>query len=85
MLLLSGIFSLSNTFVEETVYRLGVITALDNVLPHYQIALMSGAIFVLAHYFGMPGGVVGVLVAGFLGWFLAKSILFCLFKKVFTL
>ncbi len=75
ILLLSGIFSLSNAFVEETIFRLGVITAFDNVLPNKQIALSSGAIFGLAHYFGMPGGIVGVLVAGFLGWFLAKSIL----------
>ncbi|MFT6005009.1 MAG: hypothetical protein ACI8UQ_002153, partial [Bacteroidia bacterium] len=27
------------------------------------------------HYFGTPGGIIGVIVAGFLGWFLAKSIL----------
>ena len=26
------------------------------------------------HYFGTPGGVTGVLLAGFLGWLLSKSI-----------
>jgi hypothetical protein len=26
------------------------------------------------HYFGTPGKIPGVLLAGFLGWFLAKSI-----------
>lgn len=35
---------------------------------------MSALVFGLPHYFGTPGGVVGSLMAGFLGWLLAKSI-----------
>ena len=29
----------------------------------------------MVHYWGNPGGVVGMVVAAFLGWFLTKSIL----------
>jgi hypothetical protein len=31
------------------------------------------AYFGIAHFYGVPYGVVGVLLAGFLGWILAKS------------
>ena len=37
-------------------------------------AVISGAPFGSAHHFGTPGGPVGVVLAGFLGWFLAKSV-----------
>jgi hypothetical protein len=30
--------------------------------------------FGLPHYFGTPSGVIGVLMAGFLGWLLAMSL-----------
>lgn len=64
----------SNAFVEETITRFGVVAALiDRVGPNAAY-LASGAVFGFAHYFGIPGGVVGVLVAGFLGWLLAKSV-----------
>ncbi len=69
------IFSLSNAFVEEIMYRFGVVTSLKEILSDKNIALISGLIFGGIHYFGTPGGVIGMVVAGFLGWFLAKSII----------
>lgn len=36
--------------------------------------MLSGALFGGVHYFGIPGGLIGVALAGFLGWLLAKSI-----------
>ncbi len=33
------------------------------------------AFFGFAHYYGMPNGIVGVLMAGVLGWLLGKSML----------
>lgn len=69
------LFSMMNSFVEESIIRLGVIVALKGVFPDRAIAIISGLLFGSVHYFGNPGGVIGVLVAGFLGWFLAKSIL----------
>ncbi len=69
------VFSLINSFVEEMVFRLGVVVALKDLISDRKVAIVSGMIFGLVHYFGTPGGWIGVLVAGFLGWFLAKSIL----------
>lgn len=37
-------------------------------------AVTPAALFEGVHYFGAPGGVPGVLLAGFLGWFLSKPI-----------
>ena len=71
----SIIFALSNSFVEESITRLGVVVVLQGRLKDRIIPLISALIFGIVHYWGNPGGFAGVLVAGFLGWFLAKSIL----------
>lgn len=68
------IFAAMNAFTEEAITRLSVVTALDGILPRPVIYLISGVIFGIPHYFGMPGGILGSLMAGFLGWLLAKSI-----------
>lgn len=75
ILLFSIIFSLSNSFVEESITRLGVVVVLKEKLKDKTIPLISSLIFGTVHYWGNPGGIPGVMVAGFLGWFLAKSIL----------
>ncbi|WP_066758829.1 CPBP family intramembrane glutamic endopeptidase [Crocinitomix algicola] len=75
LLPLSLIFALSNAFVEEMITRFGVVVVLQSLLGDKYIALISGFIFGFVHYWGNPGGVFGVIFAGFLGWFLAKSIL----------
>ncbi len=67
-------FAVSNAFVEEMITRFAVVSVLDGVVPRTAIYLISAAIFGGVHYFGTPGGVLGVLMAGFLGWFAAKSI-----------
>ena len=71
----SIIFALSNSFVEESITRLGIVVVLKNVLKDRTIPLVSALLFGSVHYWGSPGGILGVLVAGFLGWFLTKSIL----------
>ena len=71
----SIVFALTNSFVEESITRLGVVVVLKDVLKDRTIPIVSALIFGTVHYWGNPGGVIGVLVAGFLGWFLAKSIL----------
>lgn len=68
------IFALSNSFVEEMITRFAVVTSLNGLISPTAIYLISAAIFGLVHYFGTPGGIPGVLMAGFLGWFAAKSI-----------
>ncbi len=69
------LFALSNSFIEEAITRFGVIVTLKDVLPDRKIALLSGLIFGIPHYFGTPGGPIGAIMATFLGWLLAKSML----------
>ena len=71
----SIVFALSNSFVEESITRLGVVVVLKDILNDRTIPLISALIFGTVHYWGNPGGFLGVIVAGFLGWLLAKSIL----------
>ena len=72
---IASLFALSNSFIEEAITRFGVVVTLKNVLPDRTIALISGLIFGIPHYFGTPGGPVGAVMAAFLGWLLAKSML----------
>lgn len=71
----SILFSLVNSFVEEGITRLGVVVVLKNIVSDKTIALLSGVLFGAVHYWGSPGGIIGSIVAGFLGWLLAKSII----------
>lgn len=68
------VFALSNAFVEEMITRLPVVSSLDGLIRPNGVYLVSAAIFGGVHYYGTPGGIPGVLMAGFLGWFAAKSI-----------
>ena len=69
------LFALSNSFVEESITRLGIVVVCKDMLPDKVIAWLSGVVFGSIHYFGNPGGLTGMVVAGFLGWLLCKSIL----------
>jgi len=69
------IISISNSFVEEMISRLGLIVVLKEWLSDRQITISSALLFGIVHYWGNPGGIPGVLAAAFLGWLLAKSIL----------
>ncbi len=69
------LFSLTNSFSEEVIYRLGVVVPLAGSADPARILALSAIGFGLPHWGGMPSGAVGVLMAGFLGWLLAKSVL----------
>lgn len=71
----SIVFALTNSFVEESITRLGVVVVLKDTIKDETIPFVSALLFGSVHYWGSPGGILGVLVAGFLGWFLTKSIL----------
>jgi membrane protease YdiL (CAAX protease family) len=66
--------SLANAFSEEVIFRLGIVAPLYGVLSVPMVLLISGAAFGIPHYFGTPSGIIGVLMAGFLGWLLAMSL-----------
>ncbi len=68
-------FSMTNAFSEEAIFRLGIVSPLYGIFSVSIIILISGIVFGGPHYFGMPSGVVGALMAGFLGWLLALSLL----------
>lgn len=74
LLFWSVVFSAMNAFSEEAIFRLGIVSPLYGQLSLPSIALISGLLFGLPHYFGQPSGPLGVLMAGFLGWLLAISV-----------
>lgn len=63
-----------NAFNEETLTRWTLVEGGDFLKDKNIIPILSAFIFGIPHYFGVPGGVVGALMAGFMGWFLARSI-----------
>jgi membrane protease YdiL (CAAX protease family) len=75
LLLFAAVCAAMNSFVEEFLYRSALI---PQVLPLFgkgaTLLLVSGW-FGLAHYFGVPNGLTGVLLAGIGGWFFAKSMI----------
>jgi len=68
------LFSITNAFTEEAITRLSLVTALHGLVPNGVIYIVSALLFGIPHYFGVPGGVVGAMMAAFLGWLLSKSI-----------
>jgi len=67
------LFALTNSFGEEMIFRLGIVSPLSGAMPPNRIFLVSAILFGIPHYAGMPNGPVGVLMAGILGFVLAKS------------
>ena len=64
-----------NAFNEEMTYKASFLSVLENVVGKNQALWLMAAYFGIGHYYGVPYGVIGVLMAGFLGWFLGKSML----------
>ncbi|NTU71458.1 MAG: CPBP family intramembrane metalloprotease [Coriobacteriia bacterium] len=69
------LFALTNSFAEEAIFRLGIIVPLVGVVATPWVLLISAVIFGAPHYRGMPNGIIGALLAGFLGWLLAGSVI----------
>ncbi len=69
------LLSLTNSFGEEMIYRVGLVSPLKGLLTPTMIFLISAIIFGLAHINGMPSGIIGISLAGILGFVLAKSVL----------
>ncbi|MBW8685265.1 CPBP family intramembrane glutamic endopeptidase [Chitinophaga rhizophila] len=68
------LFSLTNSFSEEMIYRVGIVSPLTNLLSPMTIYIISGIVFGLPHIAGMPSGIIGATMAGVLGLVLAKSL-----------
>jgi membrane protease YdiL (CAAX protease family) len=67
------LFSITNSFSEEMLCRFSLVAGLDGAISKHAIYIWSAAIFGGVHFFGTPGGPLGVLMAGFLGWLMAKA------------
>jgi hypothetical protein len=64
-----------NAFNEEMTYKASFLSVLEAVVGRNQALWLMAAYFGIGHFYGVPYGVIGVLMAGFLGWFLGKSML----------
>lgn len=64
-----------NAFVEEFEFRSVLLSRLGAVFGSQQAIFMTAALFGLGHYYGWPGGPFGVVLAAYLGWWAAKSMI----------
>lgn len=62
-----------NAFGEEFVFRSVMLARLRPVVGSQQAIWMAAGLFGIMHYFGYPNGIPGVLLAAYLGWISAKS------------
>jgi hypothetical protein len=62
-----------NAFNEEVTYKASFLSVLEGPVGSRQALYLVAAYFGIAHFYGVPYGVIGVLLATFLGWILAKS------------
>jgi len=67
--------AMMNALSEEMTYKAPFLSMLENVIGRNQALWIMTAYFGIGHFYGVPYGMIGVLMAGFLGWFLGKSML----------
>jgi hypothetical protein len=75
LLLFAAICAAMNSFAEEFLYRSALIPQVLPLFGKGATLMLVPAWFGLAHYFGVPNGMTGVLLAGVGGWFFAKSMI----------
>jgi hypothetical protein len=75
LLLFAAICAAMNSFAEEFLYRAALIPQVLPLFGKGATLMLVPAWFGLAHYFGVPNGLTGVLLAGVGGWFFAKSMI----------
>lgn len=64
-----------NAFYEEMTYKASFLSVLVDPAGKRQALLLMAAFFGIWHYYGIPYGIIGVLMTTFLGWLLGKSML----------
>lgn len=69
------LFSFTNALTEELIFRF-VLLPVQEVVPTVKvICLVSAILFGLPHFWGNPGGAIGVVMSGILGFVLMKMML----------
>ncbi len=69
------VMALLNSFNEELVYRSALLATLEGPVGRSQAWIMAALFFGIPHFFGVPSGWVGILLATFMGWILSKAML----------
>ena len=69
------IFAAVNSFYEELGYRAALISVLEDKIGSEHSLYLSSIFFGIGHFYGVPYGIVGVVMASFLGYLLGKSML----------
>jgi membrane protease YdiL (CAAX protease family) len=64
-----------NAFNEEALFRSAVLGALEPAVGSGQAWWMSAVLFGVGHFYGVPAGWIGIGLATFMGWILAKAML----------
>jgi len=64
-----------NAFNEEFTLRAAPLSEIKTILGKQWSLSITTTFFALGHYYGVPNGILGVVLSGFLGWFLGKSLL----------
>ena len=73
-LALSLPLSAMNALTEELIFRASIMQSMFHVAEPVLVAVLSGFLFGIPHYFGAPGKIPGVAMAAFLGVIAAQSI-----------
>jgi len=65
--------SLTNSFSEEIIYRFAINGNLIKDTSKLTIFIISAILFGLPHYLGYPSGIIGIIMAGLLGYIISKA------------
>jgi len=69
------LYAALNAFSEEMTYRAPMLATLEPVVGGRNALWQSAVFFGVAHYFGIPGGLIGAALSIFMGWMLSKAML----------
>jgi len=69
------LFALVNSFGEEMLYRAPWLGALEGPIGPTQALLVTAVYFGIGHFYGVPYGILGVILAFIPGWLMGKSML----------
>jgi membrane protease YdiL (CAAX protease family) len=64
-----------NAFNEEFSLRAAPLSQLYATLGKTQSLLITSIFFGIGHFYGVPNGVLGIILSTFLGWFIGKSLI----------
>lgn len=69
------VFAANNAYGEEMLYRAPWLAALETPLGPGQALLMTAVYFGIGHFYGVPYGILGCIMAFIPGWLMGKAML----------